>query len=35
MIPVLTFTSLLSLKLRQFRKEWNDHRKRSLTEPSW
>jgi len=27
MIPVLTFTSLLSLKLRQFRREWNDQRK--------
>jgi len=30
MIPVLTFTSLLSLKLRQFRREWNDQRKEAF-----
>ena len=35
MIPVLTFTSLLSLKLRQFRREWNDQRKEKFTEQSW
>jgi len=27
MIPVLTFTSFLSLKLRQFRSEWTAQRK--------